>query len=200
MKKITLLFATLFALTGCEYAINGDLNVNQDFKLDNETYRNGNYDASISIRKTTFAKRYKMTLKVSKNGQENVHTFKAPKGTKIPENGAFNLSAGQLNEKYGLKGEIETDYTTDDRRRRNRESCTYQEPYTVCHSDRFGNVSCHTQYRTVYGHRDVEYYLKTKDQDVQVSIMDGNTAVADFSGQDSYTYRVYTYEGFCGRF
>ena len=195
MKKIITLLTLALVATGCKYSINGVLNVSDKLKLDDTTYRAGTYNSSVSIKKTTFSKRYKVTLDVD----GNKHTYKARKGVSIPANGDFRLSARQLNAPYGMRGNSTTNVTDEDRTRRGTESCSYSEPYTVCNTDHMGRVNCHTQYRIVTGSRNVEYFNRTKEQDLTLRLMDGEKEVADFSGENTSTYRVYTYEGICRR-
>lgn len=196
MKRLAFVLVGLLALTGCKYDINGVLNVNDKLKLDGVTYNPGSYNSSVSIKRTTFSGRYKIELEINDHNGKNTHKFKAAKGVSIPENGEINVTPSQLGAKYGLSGDITTNYN-DSGRRRSYESCTYQEPYTVCQTDHRGVTVCSTHYRTVYGHRDVEYFMRTKDQNLFISLMEGEKAVGDFQGHYNGTYKVYTYEGFC---
>lgn len=197
MKKLLLLSVSLFVLTGCKYSIDGVLNVTDSINLDNQEYAPGSYDTSVSIKRTTFSRRYKITMKVDSHQGEVTHTFKAPKGATIPENGRVSFTAEQLKENYGLNGEVSTVYSDDTRRRRTYESCTYQEPYTVCRTDARGRTYCHTEYRTRFGQREVEYFLRTKEQDLNFDLMSKTKSMASFEGHYRNTYPVYIYEGRC---
>ena len=197
MKKMAFLASMLLVLTGCKYTINGAFNVNEDIRLGSKEYRAGSYTANVALGKTTFSKRYKLTMKVETAEGENSHTFKAPKGTTIPENGSVNFTASELKQPYGLNGVVSTVYTDDNQRRRGYESCTYSVPYTVCYPNGRYGQTCHTEYRQVMGNRQVEYFMRTKDQDLSFNLVDGQRAVANFDGSYNNTYRVYTYQGTC---
>ncbi|MGZ3787792.1 MAG: hypothetical protein ACXVLQ_04675 [Bacteriovorax sp.] len=184
------LLAAIF-LVGCE-RLEGQLNISKDLKLvnskgDTHLLKVGSYSADL--RESTFGK--KIILRLNNDSDEKFH-FAIPSGTKIPDNGTFRLSSAQIGQKVDLSGSVRTT-SSDSPIREDYESCTYNEPYTVCSpSGPYGQVICQTYMRTVYGQQWTRYFDRTTTQDVLLSIASAGSTEesAQFSGATSWGQRV----------
>lgn len=194
MKKLFLL-VPLFLLVSCIDPV-GTLKVNQDLTLVHTTMFGNHKNIKVP------AGEYKMELRVKSNdrfklvidGIDKDIKIKTKKGIDIPANGTAFFSAADLGQKYDMQIEMNTKQNRSERRRR-WESCSYTVPRTIC--DSHGN--CTTHYDTVYGHRDVEYYVVTtlRRAKMQMLLANSNVEAAAFAGNDRDAHEVTTWETSC---
>lgn len=196
MNKIITLLALSLIFVSCEN-IDGTFNARTDLELKDgnrtDIVRQGQYQAVIKLR----SKKVKLTLK-GESGNET-YSFTLPSNVDLPRtNGSFKLTSAQVKQPYDVAGNIRTDVTMSERRRE-RESCQYREPYTVCYPDGSGRRVCRTEYRTRFGFRDVEYRIRTQDQRINFNLLaKGTSAVrGSFAGGEVKRERAYDYTGPC---
>ncbi|GAB4014026.1 MAG: hypothetical protein Fur0010_11550 [Bdellovibrio sp.] len=183
---------SLAILVSCQ-DIKGNLEVSKNLTLQSqngaEQIIEGKYSGSVKFTKK------KMVLTLDQMG-DSEFTFKIPKGTDIPDNGTISLSADEVGQPYDVSGVVATKITRGDIEE-SWESCTYQQPYTVCRTDARGNRTCWTEYRTVFGRQYVRYYMETVDKDFNMSLLDAGDSVAVFAGKDIARYRRDIYSDQC---
>ena len=190
-----LLLLSLILLTSCE-TLTGNFSAYEeillkDSKGESVKIRDGVYlDSKLKLKS-------KRKLKLIVDG--TTFTFKIPRGTKIPtENGIIDLSSAEVKQPYDILGSINTE-VEHGQVQRDSETCEWQEPYTVCRDDSNGRQICRTEYRTRYGHRDIQFHydLISKDLTVSLSHPGTNDMTARFEGHQRYYQRVVEYEGRC---
>jgi hypothetical protein len=195
MKKILGLVCGLLLLTSCE-TIDGSLDVKKVLTLKDSKGKSVNInlgiheDAAIKLKSK---KRLRLVL------DDRKFEFKIPRSARIPtNNGTIFLESSQVKQAYDVSGEVRTEVTHGDRQRQ-RESCNWQEPYTVCRTDQNGRRVCRTEYRTRYGWRDIEFHYDLIDKNLQVSLLlpGTNVQAAHFGGEERYYQKVIDYEGRC---
>jgi hypothetical protein len=189
MKNIVFIMVALL-MVSCQ-TLTGKLSVSNELKFaDGTALAVGNYKATIK------AKRRSLTLGLPRDISIK---FKIPKGTDLPtRRGTISLESSDLKQPYDIEGRVNTN-TTDSGSRRDFERCTYQVPYTVCHTDDRGRSRCYTQYRSVNGRRNVQFRVRTDTKYLHVSLLIPGTNVsnAQFKGTDVTSYRVYEFSGQC---
>lgn len=191
MKYILLSLALLFAF-GCKEEIDGTLSVQRDIKLKWKTgYMHlgpGNYGAEFRISS-------KDKAKLSLHGRDEYHSFRFPEGTKLPERrGEIFIPSEKVNQPYDVLAQVDT-HVRESNVRRDWESCYYERPYTRC--DNRGR--CWTEYRRVYGQREIEYIDVYTDRDYSIDLLEPGTksVSATFSGEHTSYHRRYLYQGRC---
>ncbi len=196
MKKLLALALMSLLFASCEN-IDGKFEAHNTLELrdgnSTDTIRPGKYEAVIKLRKS------KVKLKLTDDSGSDTYNFNLPKNVDLPTtNGSFSLTSAQVEQPYDVSGKIETDITMGTLRRE-RESCQYQEPYTVCYPTGNGGRTCHTEYRTRYGFRDVEYRIRTQDQRISFNLLRPATSGIEgrFTGREVTAERVYQYTGRC---
>lgn len=196
MKKVLALALMTLLFASCEN-IDGKFEAYNTLELrdgnSRDTIRPGKYQAVIKLRKS------KVKLKLTDESGSDTYKFKLPGGVDLPTtNGSFSLTSSQVEQPYDVSGKILTDVTMGNLRYE-RESCQYQEPYTVCYPTGNGGRTCHTEYRTRYGFRDVEYSIRTQDQRISFNLMRPGTSGIEgrFTGREITSERVYQYTGRC---
>ena len=182
-------------LVGCD-KIEGQLNIAKDLTLvnskgDKHQIKVGTYTADIS---TNGSK--KLTLRFNNDNDEK-YNFSIPKGSKLPTNGSFSYKASDIGQAVDLAGTVKTVSTNGPMVQTNQQ-CTYQQAYQVCSAGPRGPV-CTIVYRTVYGNQWVNFYDRTTNQDVTLSILDAGTTTqsAEFAGSVSYIERIVTSQSQC---
>jgi hypothetical protein len=191
MKKISLLIIALF-LVSCE-TINGKFTVTESVRLKDGSRSVsipvGNYNASLRV--TT--KKVKLEI-----GDGNKYKFQIDPNAIPQRNGSVFFSAAEVEQPYDVSTTVRSHVSETDSRS-GSESCSYQQPYTVCYPDNRGRTVCHTEYRTVYGYRQVQYRVRTTDKSLLVNLLSPGTevAVANFEGRDVNRERIYEYVGQC---
>lgn len=194
MKKILLALSALFLFVGCE-TLDGNLDVREAIKLKNTDRNIVTLNPGI-IENVSIKVKSKKKLELRLKGQE--FKFSVPKNS-IPENdGEFELSAAQIGQPYDIEGAVDT-IVTRSGSRYERESCTYQRPITVCRPLPNGGQTCHTEFQTYYGWRDVRFHVNTYDKSVAIDFLKPGTQdlVAVFNGGNISNVRVYEYQGQC---
>ena len=116
---------------------------------------------------------------------------------------SFTLRGRESKQNYDLEGNIIPNVWDGDEVDR-IESCTYQVPYyvTVCRRRGRGNRRvCHRElrYRTIYGRRNVSFFIQHTDRNISVRFLDLNSTnqVGVFKGTYNTNRKIYTYEGRC---
>ncbi|OUR99832.1 hypothetical protein A9Q84_02045 [Halobacteriovorax marinus] len=194
MKSSILVLLLSLVFVSCE-TIDGSLETFSDINLKGKrgkvtTLNEGVYSAKIKLK----SKR-KMKLVIG----DDSFIFAIPRGTKFPtENGEIKLSSADVKQAYDVFGSIKTDVEHGSVRR-DRESCSWDEPYTVCERNSDGEVTCRTEYRTRYGWKEVRYHIDIIDKRLSVELLaPGSDSIeGKFYGQERYAHKVYNYEGRC---
>lgn len=57
--------------------------------------------------------------------------------------------------------------------------------------------TCHTQYVTMYGYRDVSFHYQTTTKNITASFMQGATDLGDYQGSSSSNDKIYSFQGSC---
>jgi len=182
-----LIVAILFA--GCE-KIEGLLTVTNDITLVSSndvkrTIRPGSYDADIKILSSN-----KVRLRLNNDSDEK-YTFNVPKG--IPDNGAFSYKSATIGQPVDISGVMETK-VTDSSSRRTTQNCQFQEAVQVCYPSPGGGVTCSIQHQTRFGTQWIEYFDRSVERDVTLSIAAAGSTdeSAQFVGANSWVDRIVT--------
>lgn len=216
--KSLLLLPVVLLFSACESAIEGSLSLSREI-LAIETIRgrdNGDYPGNRPDRERRSGRDIEKEIKllpgnwdmtVSRDGKRKVvfqvkdarkktHriVLKTPQGG-LPESGAFELLGSVTGQPFDVKGSLETQISETELRR-DREQCSYSSPYTVCGGTGRG-YRCWTEWRTVWGMRNVEYYDRTETQSLNGEIFEKGSSAGTFLGDRSESERIYTYEGSC---
>lgn len=191
MKNISLLIVALF-LVSCE-TINGNFNASEQLTLkdgsDSVTIPAGSYKASLRV--TT--KKVKLDI-----GDGNKYKFRIDPDAIPRRNGTVFFPASEVKQPYDVNTTVRSNVFESDSRA-GSESCSYRQPYTVCYPDNRGRTQCYTEYRTVYGYRQVQYRVRTTDKSLLINLLSPGTemAMAQFEGRDVKRERIYEYVGQC---
>jgi hypothetical protein len=188
------ILAALF-LVGCE-KIEGQLNVTKNLKLVNSKgsthlLKVGTYSADLSAKTSK-----KIVLRLNNDSDEK---FVFEHNGNIPDNGQFSISSKVSGQPVDMSGDVST-VVTNSETREGTQSCTYQEPVTVCYpTGPNGGMSCSTQYRTVNGLQWIRYYDRQTNKNVNLSVKMALAAdeSADFHGNINYADRVVTSQSGC---
>jgi hypothetical protein len=190
MKTLLPLLVAAVLFAGCE-RIEGQLNVSKDVKLQNtrgntRTIRVGTYSADIKANT-----KKKITLRLNNESDEK-YEFNIPKGS-IPTNGSFAYKSAVVGQPVDLSGTVAT-RVTDSGMRQGTESCQYQVPVQTCFPTPNGGMSCSTHMETRFGSRWIQYFDRTTDKDVALSIAVVNTSeeAAQFTGHATWVERIVT--------
>lgn len=188
MKTLLPLIAAAALFAGCE-RIEGQLNVTKEVKLENSrgnsrTIRVGSYSADIKANT-----KKKITLRLNNESDEK-YEFNIPDGS-IPTNGTFSYKSAVVGQPVDLTGTVATN-VTETGVGQTTESCQYQFPVQSCWPLPNGGMSCSTHMETRFGTRWIQYFDRTTDKDVYLSIAAANDSVeaAQFSGHATTVERV----------
>ncbi len=189
------LLVTIVLFTGCE-KIEGQLNVSKDVRLQNtkgatRTIRVGTYSADIKANT-----KKKITLRLNNESDEK-YEFNIPNGT-LPNNGPFFYNSAVVGQPVDLSGLIST-VITDSGIKETTESCQYQEPVRICYPMPQGGRECYTQMEPRFGTRWIQYFDRTTDKDVTLSIgvVNTNVEAAQFSGNAKWSEKIVTKSTSC---
>lgn len=200
MRKFFIILSLLVGLPA--FAIEGKIEAFMPIKLkvtkgDSE-FGPGEFTA---ILETT--RKNELKLEVRKAGKNNnpVAYFKVPKSKKIPKgNGTLTLTPQESGQPYALEA-IWTTQTTDGPEQWRSETCQYRVPETICYPDHRGRrTRCEIRDRWVMGWRDVRFFDRVYDQQVEFGLFDPQQIelnAASFAAATSFVERVYVYQGIC---
>lgn len=195
MKTLLPLVAAALLFVGCE-RIEGQLNVSSPTTLKNSdgntrSIQAGTYTADIKANT-----KKKITLRLN-DDNNNKFIFNIPDGS-IPSNGTFAFKSSTVGQPVDLSGQVVTEVTNGERRT-GYESCQYQEAVQVCYPAPQGGMQCTVQYQTRYGQRWIEYYNRTTNKNVVMSISPANTNTesAQFNGNARWAERVVLNQSMC---
>lgn len=187
MKKIFVLGCAFF-IVGCE-DIGGTLQV---FKNFNAKTDNGTEVVAAGSYKTSLDFGHKQVVATLKQDSKEVKiTFQVPKGSDIPDNGPFNITAAQSGQPFDIAGTNKTD-SQDSDRRSEYVSCQYQSYQQVCNPK-----GCQTIPVTRWGSQFTDYYLRTTTEQMQFDMVDSSATVAHFTGEASWSEKIVTYQSQC---
>ena len=143
--------------------------------------------------KLEFVSRDQIQLNLKINGNKKQLNLDLPKKLNIPDNGAFDVSAKDLGQNFAARGDANT-VVVDSQVQRGWDQCTYQRSEVVC-----GPQGCHTEWRTVYGQQQVEYFERRTNQKISVNFINEQTTglLSNFSGERNFSEKIYTYRGQC---
>ena len=154
----------------------------------NVTIPAGDHNAKLD-----FVSRNQIQLTLKINGKKKQLNLDLPKKLNVPDNGPWEITSADLGQDFGALGNSATQVTDSDTYR-GWESCTYQRSEVVCTPQ-----GCHTEYRTVYGQQQVEYFERRTNQQIAVNFVKAPQSVilAEFKGQRNFAERIYRYKGQC---
>jgi hypothetical protein len=188
MKTLLPLIVAAVLITGCE-RIEGQINVTKDVDLKNSkgnsrTVRVGTYTADIKANT-----KKKITLRLNNESDEKFE-FNIPDGS-IPANGSFSYKSAVVGQPVDLSGTVQT-VITETGISQATESCQYTVPVQHCFPLPNGGVSCSTQMETRYGRRWIQYFDRTTNKGVNLSIALANVTEesATFYGQAEWLERI----------
>ncbi|MDZ4677971.1 MAG: hypothetical protein SGI74_10760 [Oligoflexia bacterium] len=206
MKRILSVVAVAFALVSCG-DLDGVLNVvsalnvvNKDGKV--VTVPQGSYNSEFSFNQEK--RELKIKIRDAMNGDDLKVTLKVPAGSSIPQNnGSFSLQSTQIGQAWNLKGVVRTSITQS-LEQSLTENCNYrvQVVYYAPVYNQYGQIiryDRYYRYETRYGYRQVSYYDRVSTVSSESEFIDPQTGnrLAELSGNDTATERVYSYYGQC---
>lgn len=162
--------------------------------IEKHAFQAGDYQANIQ-----YISRNQLNLNL--NGHAPV-VLQVPREVSLPEHsGEFDLTAAQIGQDYDLHGRLDT-AVAESPRYRDRESCTYSEPFTWCEwvgGPGGGHQVCRTDWRTRWGYQDVEYFLRDTHKTVALDLRTPGTTdvAATFNGVNDLREKIVTYRGAC---
>ena len=152
----------------------------------NVTIPAGDHNAKLD-----FVSRNQIQLNLKINGKKKQLNLDLPKKLNVPDNGPWEITSADLGQDFGAAGNTATQVTDSDTYR-GWESCTYQRSEVVCTPQ-----GCHTEYRTVYGQQQVEYFERRTNQQIAVNFVKQAAILAEFKGQRNFAEKIYRYRGQC---
>ena len=208
MKKWMAMSAVLVAALGlgaCKAKIDGQLTVDQSFDLNlkrkGRTYTvpAGQHEVTIALKKKRRGNHYAELQIKNEKGRTQKAQFQFPEGSEIPkEGGSFSVAAADSGQNVDLEGNIDFE-RTDSEEREGWEGCWYDDWERYCEIDAHGNRRCYNRRVSRRGERRVRYFVRTEDRHLTSAVSQGGEVIASFDGERSDSWRVYTYEGYCGR-
>jgi hypothetical protein len=141
-------------------------------------------------------------------GKEKKAELKYPATTVIPKYaGTFAISAAESGQSFDLKGAIDTD-VNEGPSIETTETCSIQRPVQVIREvpvyGKDGKVTgyrreYYTEYRTVYGRRQVRYHNRSTTISGQADFVEPKTSLvlATFNGSNYFSETVTEYQGPC---
>lgn len=193
LKKLFIISSLLF-LSACDTSFfEGVISVKQQMlvksnMMENVTVPVGDYGAKLE-----FISRDQIRLNLIINGKNKQLNLYLPKKLNLPDNGPFAVSSKDLGQDFGAQGESNT-VVTDTQIQRGWEHCTYQRSEVVCYPQ-----GCYTEWRTVYGQQQVEFFDRVSNQKISVNFINEQNAslLSNFGGERNFSERIYTYKGMC---
>ncbi len=157
-------------------------------KIVNVTIPVGDHSAKLD-----FASRNQIQLKLKINGKKMQINLDLPKKLNVPDNGNWEITATDLGQDFGALGNSVTQ-VTESGTYRGYESCNYQRSEVVCTPR-----GCYSEWRTVYGQQQVEYFERRTNQQIEVNfVKETQSAIlAEFKGQKASVEKIYRYRGQC---
>jgi len=187
MKKLLVAACALF-IVGCE-DMGGTFDVQKAFQANTEdgakTIASGTYDTSLNFKKREVI----VTLKTKEVAAK--FSIQIPKGTQIPDNGSFALTAAQAGQPFDIAGTNKAVESHTDERSEVT-SCEYTRYENYCTPQ-----GCFTRPVTVWGQQTTWYYLSTVNRDMSLNIIASGATAAHFTGASSYTTKVITHQTQC---
>jgi hypothetical protein len=194
MKLLLLVMFVALFLVSCE-KIEGHLNVNRELALVNSKgmthlLRAGTYTADVSTQSSR-----KFTLRLNNDSDER---FFFKHAENIPDNGSFSIDSNSSGQPVDLKGEVSTVVKNSDYKSEFL-TCSYRTAVQVCSPSPRGGMECRIEYRIIYGHQWVTYYIKETNRHVEMDISAANSSevAADFRGDIRFFDRIITNEARC---
>lgn len=202
MRNLMGILILSLVFVGCR-DFRGLININTSFNVfDDKTEQNfvmpvGNHNTIFSI-----VSRDKIRLKSETLptvtldvGRDNLEQMKQPN---------FNLPAANIGQEFGLMGTNNT-YYNNSPNYGDRERCTYLDRVQRCRRICSGNPpQCRRRCEWVtvqrQGWMNVQYYIRTATQNLNVSFYQELAELGTFSGQDITRNKIYTYRGMCRRY
>lgn len=251
MKKLGALLLSMYLLTGCEEVFRGQLELSQDIVIQKELNRQEQREYNRCERRNfrgytckrllkklekykqvaeagTHAakiipgkKKIKVKLLNEKGKTKAEFSVKVPKNTDLPRNnGSIDLPNSKTGFPYDVKGNLNTE-VSDGETQYLSESCSWQEPRTVCrivrepipncrvnddNGRRRGRRDCmrrvrrcHTEYVTYYGYQNVEFFYRHTLKNLVFTMIkpESRNTMGEFEGQYQNNEKIYTYRGQC---
>ncbi len=207
MKKNLLCGIVLaLGLTACD-PVRGILNVEQTLKVLIEESNNCNpltppcttgktaVDVSPGqyIMKLEMSGRRAVQISLKTANQSIIAKLNINKGHTLPEQGPFFLLSQESGQPFDLGGKVATT-RKDSARKRHQETCEIPYTDTICTPQ-----GCTTRSGVRMGFRDIIYFDRTTEKNMQASLDDPATKsqLATYEGSLSSVERIYTSRGHC---
>lgn len=189
------LFCLVAAFGFSAVAMEGDLSVSTGalrVKRDDGFYVRfypGNYRTHFENKGRT------LYFTIDRKGIDTGVTVDVPNGQEIPENGAIFIESTKSGQAFDIWGDSQTK-VTESAMINDHESCTYYRREWVCEHTPHGRY-CHWEEVPYRGWRSVEYYFRTREQQVSMTLNSPGNGSGDFSGTERSSEKIYTYVGSC---
>lgn len=189
MKKLLVIACALF-MVGCE-DMDGTLNV---FKTFTATTNNGSESIASGDYHTSLNFKRKEIIATLNAGDRTIQmTIKIPKGSSLPDNGAFNLTSTQIGQPFNIAGTNQSSEERSDMRYEYN-SCQYTRYEQWCTPQ-----GCYTRPVTVWGQQRTQYYFSTVNRHLQFDMKEDNLngPLAHFAGSSESTQKVIVNQSPC---
>lgn len=132
---------------------------------------------------------------IDRNGIDTGVTVEVPRGQEFGDNGAIDIRSTQTGQAFDITG-VSTTQIAESSTTREHESCVYYRREWVCEHTPRGRF-CHWEDVPYRGWRSVEYYYRTREQEISMTLNSPGNGSGDFQGREVNRQKVYTYEGAC---
>lgn len=213
LKLITLPLLTL-GFVACQ-PLKGPLQVSESFQIltkDNKVVQvpRGTFNTDFKYNEN----KREVEIKVKKlNGKDQTMKFRVPPSINIPTTGGrFRLEGREINQEFDMTGLV-TYQVNESESRRDRESCNYTQRERICETRRVcpeqipgrprrpcrNENYCYDVDRTIYGRREIEYYVRTTYQALEATFTAARTnrGLARLSADKTTNETIRTYVGRC---
>lgn len=193
MLKKLFIVLNLLLLSACDTFFDGIISVKQQMVLKSNMMENVTMPMGDHNAKLEFISRDQIRLDIIINGKKKLLNLYLPKKLNLPENGVFEVSSKDLGQDFAASG-VSNTVVADSQIQRGWDQCTYQRSEVVCYPQ-----GCHTEWRTVYGQQQVEFFDRRTNQKISVNFINEQNAslLSNYSGERSFSERIYTYKGMC---
>lgn len=203
MKQGILIFSLFgLLLTGCKkepYIVKSSLQVDQTFEVKHDNGKivrlnPGEYPTDLNINTA----RVKATLKTADKSNV-VFRLVLPKSVKIPTNGTIDLTPAQSGQPFQTSVAVKTEVSNGARQRDFEDCTTTYQDYECTVTGNPPHSVCYPVSRTRWGHRTVEFFVRSYHREIRAVITPVNqtTAAAKIEGSRVDSERIYTGEGMC---
>ena len=210
--KVMSIPVVALALSACQ-PLKGPLQVTEHFRAITKENKvvvvsRGNYDSEFKYDD----RKREVEIKIKNlNGRDEKMKFKVPNSVHIPTTGGtFAIRGTDIDQEFDLTGRVGFQ-VNDSELRRTLDSCSYSIPDRVCEVRRVCPDSrpgrprrpcrnenfCRTTYRTIFGRQEVEYFVRSTFQSIDVNFAQGRRALARLAADRNSTETITTHRSRC---